>query len=117
MEINLNADPEFRQMVRDELKAALISETKIEVANAVKEGIRRAVGTSESKIPDFIKEAVSQALPTYKVVADAQETIRQIVRAHLVEQIKEIADAEIKKFDVFEYLKKRISNLTIHFTC
>lgn len=113
MDINLNADPDFREMVRAEVKAALISDTKVDVAKAVQEGIRRAVGNADVKIPGYINSAVKETLPSGHIRDMVRQAVRDLIREQLTIEIKTLAEAEVKKIDVAAEVRKKLANLHV----
>lgn len=96
MEINLNADPEFRKMVAQEVRAAIVALTRSEIDVAIKEACRRTAGATLEKVPSIIQALVKEQVRTIVSTSDIHVTVRKEVCAQIEDTTKLSLQASIK---------------------
>jgi hypothetical protein len=117
MEINLNADPAFREMVKAEVLAALLTGAREDLSKGLKQAIAEGVRRAEIKVLGFISTAITEAVSGFATRAfiqdNARQAVRELVRETLINEVKAAAADEVKKFDIGALVKAKFANLKV----
>jgi hypothetical protein len=125
--LSIQADEEMRGIVRAEVKGAIITLTKAEIATQVAEGFRRIQGTNTSLEPfiqlqatGIIKQKVNESLnpgwgqQNLDIRGTAREYIKGLVKEKVNDSISEEIRAVLATIDIKDLVTKAISGLKFH---
>jgi hypothetical protein len=110
MEINFNADPEFRKMVAAEVRATLIAQTRSELEDSVKEACRRTTGASMEKVPSIVTNLVKDRVRLEISNNSIHEMVRMEIRKTIEVSVKTIIQQAIQDQIDPAKIKKMISD-------
>jgi hypothetical protein len=124
--LSIQADDEMRKMIREEVKGAIITLTKEEIAAQVAEGFRRIQGNNLTLEPfiqlqatSIITRKVNETLnPGFGQTAfNIYNTAVSYIKGLVAERVNHNIDAEIRvqlaTKDIKDLVKKAVSGMTI----
>ena len=119
--LTINADEEMRDLIREEVKGALITLTKEQVKAEVDEGIRRAKGTNNETLEPYIKTTIGStinslvraALSHFNPTTEARNAIQAMIRSDVQRAVALEVEKAMAVVDVPALVRKAFGSITV----